>query len=81
MPVPWPYSAVKGSGQLSHAAIRHKAWPITLASAAVPLLGLADTAVRESAGDAMVWAGISVLSCFGAFPHPHSGPPVSGSRL
>jgi len=37
--------------QVNHAIIWHKAWPIILANAAVPLLGLADTAVIGNLGN------------------------------
>ena len=36
---------------MNHAAIWHKAWPIILANAAVPLLGIADTAVIGNVGN------------------------------
>ncbi len=36
---------------MNHAAIWQKAWPIILANAAVPLLGLADTAVIGNLGN------------------------------
>jgi MATE family, multidrug efflux pump len=36
---------------MNHAAIWHRAWPIILANAAVPLLGLADTAVIGNLGN------------------------------
>jgi MATE family multidrug resistance protein len=38
-------------GDMSHAQIWRKAWPIILANAAVPLLGLADTAVIGNLGN------------------------------
>jgi MATE family multidrug resistance protein len=43
-------SRVSGPGVMSHAEIWRKAWPIILANAAVPLLGLADTAVIGNLG-------------------------------
>jgi MATE family multidrug resistance protein len=42
---------VSGPGNMSYAEIWRKAWPIILANAAVPLLGLADTAVIGNLGN------------------------------
>lgn len=42
---------VSGPGNMSRAQIWQKAWPIILANAAVPLLGLADTAVIGNLGN------------------------------
>ncbi|MDH3995156.1 MAG: MATE family efflux transporter [Gammaproteobacteria bacterium] len=39
-----------GAAQLNHATIWQKAWPIILANAAVPLLGIVDTAVIGNLG-------------------------------
>ena len=42
---------MSGPGNMSRAQIWQKAWPIILANAAVPLLGLADTAVIGNLGN------------------------------